>query len=77
MIFKTGNPVIKHFEFSKIFGTVYNLLIDLLNEEISTFNSTKEQKEMIEKIDDLKGYWRKKVLEKQRQRLRHMEKKLF
>ena len=35
---------------------MYSLLLDLLNEEISTFKAAKEQKEIIEKIDDLKDF---------------------
>ena len=32
--FKTGNHVVKNFDFLKIFGILYNLLINLLNENI-------------------------------------------
>ena len=47
LFFKTGNPIIKNFDFLKRFGTLYNLLFDLLNEEISTIKAAKEQNEMI------------------------------
>ena len=49
LIFITGNPVIKNFDSLKRFGTLYNLLLVLLNEEISTFKAAKEQKEIIRK----------------------------
>ena len=35
LFFKRGNPSIENFDFLKRFGTLYNLVIDLLNEEIS------------------------------------------
>ena len=35
LFFKRGNPSIENFDFFKRFGTLYNLVIDLLNEEIS------------------------------------------
>ena len=33
LFFKTGNSSIKNFDFSKRFGTLYDLLIDLLNKK--------------------------------------------
>ena len=39
---KTGNPIIDNFNFFKRFGTLYNLLIDLLNEDISTKKAAEE-----------------------------------
>ena len=41
--FKTGNPIIKNYDFLKMFGTFYDLLLDLLNEGISTIEAAKEQ----------------------------------
>ena len=55
MFFKTGDPIINHFDFLKRFD-MYDLLIDLLNEKISTLETAKEQKEMINKMDDLKDF---------------------
>ena len=46
LIFITG---IKNFDSLKRFGTLYNLLLILLNEEISTFKAAREQKEIIRK----------------------------
>ena len=31
LFFKTDNPIIKNFDFLKRFGTLYDLLIDILN----------------------------------------------
>ena len=33
LFFKTGGPIIKNFDFLKRFGTLYDLLLDLLHEE--------------------------------------------
>ena len=41
--FKTGDPIIKNFDFLKRFGTLYDILLDLLNEKISTIKAVKEQ----------------------------------
>ena len=54
LFFKTGNFTIKNYDFLKTFGTLYDLLIDLLNEEISTLTAAKEKHEMVNKIEELK-----------------------
>ena len=41
LFFKTGNSSIKNFDFSKRFGILYDLLIDLLNKNIS-INETQQ-----------------------------------
>ena len=51
---KTGDSIISNFDFLKRFGTLYDLLLVLLNEKISTLEAPKEQEEMINKIDELK-----------------------
>ena len=56
LVFETGDPIIKNLRFSKRFGTVHDLLIDLLNEEISTYKAVKEQNEIITKIAELKVF---------------------
>ena len=53
LLFSTGDPSVKNVDFLKRFCTLYDLLIDLLNEEISTLKAVKEQKEMINKIEEL------------------------
>ena len=42
MFFKTENPSIKNFDFLKRFGTLHDLLIDLLNEKFTPFKAAKE-----------------------------------
>ena len=56
LFFKTGNSTIKKFDFYKRFGTLHDLLRDLLNEEISTDKAVKEQNEMITKVEALKRF---------------------
>ena len=56
LFFKTGDPIIKNFDFFKRFGTLYDLLIDLLNEKINTLEQKKERKEMKEKINKLGNF---------------------
>ena len=51
---KTGDSIINNFDFLKRFGTLYDLLLILLNEKISTLEAPKEQEEMINEIDELK-----------------------
>ena len=53
LIFETGNPDIKNFDFFKTFGTLYELFTDLLDEKISMDKATQEQIGMIEKIEEL------------------------
>ena len=49
LFFKTGNPTIGNYDFLKRFGTLHNLLIDLLNEKISISKEAKKQNEMRKK----------------------------
>ena len=56
MFFKTGDPIIKNFDFLKRFGTLYNLLLDLLNQKISSIKVAKVQNEMISKIEELRNF---------------------
>ena len=56
MFFKTGNSIIKNFDFLKRFGTFYDLLIGLCNRETSINKAEKEQNEMIEKITALSNF---------------------
>ena len=56
LFFKTGDSIIENFDFSKRVGTLHDLLINLINEEISTYKAVKEQNEMINKIEELKDF---------------------
>ena len=53
LLFKTGDPIIANYDFLKRFGTLHNLLIDLLNEKISTLKVVKGQNEMIKNMSEL------------------------
>ena len=44
LFFKTGNLIIDNFDFLKRYVKLYDLLIDLLNEKISTLEVTQEKK---------------------------------
>ena len=63
LFFKTGNPIIKIFDFLKRFGTLFDLFTNLLDKKINTFRAAEEQKEMINKLEELKKlyYWKKKA----------------
>ena len=54
--FKTGNLIIKNFDSLKRFDTLYDLLIDLLNEKISILKATKEKNEITSKIRELHDF---------------------
>ena len=56
LFIKAGNPNINNFDFLKQFGTLYDLLIDLLNEKINILRAAKEQNEMINKIEELRNF---------------------
>ena len=56
VFFKEGDSITENFEFSKRFGTLHDLLIDLINEEISTYKAVQEQNEMINKVEELKDF---------------------
>ena len=49
-IFKSGDLKIKNFDMLKKFGTLYDSLINLLNEKMSSGRAKQEQKEMINQI---------------------------
>ena len=56
MFFKSVNLTINNYDFLKRFGTLYDFLIDLLSEKISFKKSALEQKQMVNKILDLKDF---------------------
>ena len=43
LFFKSGNPAIDNYDFLKRFGTLYDILIDLLNEKISLNEKSKNR----------------------------------
>ena len=49
---KTVNSTIDNYDFLKRFGTLYDLLIDLLDEKISISKVAKEQNEMKKKMSE-------------------------
>ena len=49
LLFKTGNPFVGNFGLLKRFGSLYNLLIYLLSEEIRTLRAAKEQTKIMER----------------------------
>ena len=53
LFFRSGNPTIDNYDFLKRFGTLYDLLIDLLNERSDVIKATKEQSGMIKKVNEL------------------------
>ena len=53
--FKSGSPATDNYDFFKRFGTLYDLLINLINKRISLKRANKEQNEMIEKIKELEN----------------------
>lgn len=64
MFSKTGNSDITNFEPFKRFGTFFDLLIDLLNENVIINDAKQEQKEMIDKIEDFILLKEKSILKK-------------
>ena len=56
LLFKTGDPIINIFKFLKRFGTLYSLVINLLDKGISIKKAATEQNEMIDKIKELKSF---------------------
>ena len=56
LLFKTGDPAIYDYDFLKRFGTLYDFLIDLLNENTGITKVAKEQNEMIIKINELRDF---------------------
>ena len=56
MLFKSVNLTINNYDFLKRFGTLYDFLIDLLSEKISFKKSALEQKQMVNKILELKDF---------------------
>ena len=85
MFFKAGNPTIDKYDFFKRFGTLYNLLIDLLSKKISFKKAGLEQNEMIDKIIELRNFIlleeKNKNKEKSKSAIKkvqkHREEKLF
>ena len=53
--FKSSNFLIDNYNFFKKFGKFYDLLIDLLNMNINLKKAALEQKEMLDKILELKN----------------------
>ena len=53
LFFKSGNPTIDNYDFFKRFGTLYDLLINLLTKKISLKRAELEQSEMMDKIIEL------------------------
>ena len=51
-----GSLTIDNYNSFKRFGTLYDLLIDLLNEKISLKKAAIEQDEMIKKIEELRSF---------------------
>ena len=56
LLFRTGNPNIGNCNFLKRFGTFYDLLINLFNEEISSKKAAIEQDVLLDKIDVLENF---------------------
>ena len=56
LVFKTGDPNLKDFDFLKRFGTLHDLSIDLRQEEITTIKAVKEPNEIIIKLKQLKNF---------------------
>ena len=56
LFLKTGDPIIKNYDFLKSFGTLHDLLLDLLSKETSTIKALIEQNEIIENIKELKDF---------------------
>ena len=58
LFFKTGNSVVKSFDFLKRFVTLHDLLIDLfyLIRKINTLEAAKEQNDMIKKINEIENF---------------------
>ena len=56
LFFKSGNPTINNYNFPKRSGTLYDFLIDLLREKISLKKAALEQKEMVNKILELRDF---------------------
>ena len=56
LVFKTGDPNLKDFDFLKRFGILHGLSIDLRQEEITTNKAVKEPNEIIIKLKQLKNF---------------------
>ena len=55
IFFNSGSSAIDNYDFFKRFGSLYDLLIDLLNEKIRLKKTVIEQIEMTEKIEELRN----------------------
>ena len=49
LLFESDSPAINNYDFFKRFGTLYDFLIDLLNERINLNKTAIKQNEMIKK----------------------------
>ena len=56
LFFKSDIPTINNYYFLKRLGTLYDFLIDLLNKKTSLKKAVLEQKEIMNKIYELKGF---------------------
>ena len=56
LFFKKCDPITKNFDLFKRFGILHDLLIELLNKEISTYEAVKERDEMTSKTEELKYF---------------------
>ena len=56
LVFKTGDPVIKKFNLLKSFCTFFNFFIDLFDKIMHPFQATREQNEMVAKINELGNF---------------------
>ena len=63
LILKAGIPIIGNYDFLKKYGTLNDLLLGSLSEEISTKKAAKEQNEMIRnRRANSKEVWKRKKL---------------
>ena len=56
LFFESGNSTISNYDCFKRFETLYNLLINLLNEKMSLIDASIEQIEMITKVEELNTF---------------------
>ena len=56
LLLKSGNRTIDNYDFFLIFGALYDLLINLLNMKISFKKAALQQKEMVNKILELRNF---------------------
>ena len=56
LFFRSGSPAIDNYDFLKRFRTLYDFLIDLFNERIGIIKASKEQNEMMKKMNERKDF---------------------